>query len=108
MRGGTRSRRLGRLRRHALSKICAVWFVTLILLPFTAPFPTYQLDHSSNGLPFEAIPKEVKDKIGSDDGLALPSGWSVVPVTVNVVFARPFLDFKHTTSHPARHTVLRL
>jgi hypothetical protein len=108
MHGRTRSRRLGRLRQHALSKVCAAWFITLILLPFTAPFPTYQLDHSSNGFPYDAIPKEVKDKIGSDDELALPSGWSVVPVTLNIVFARPVLVFNQTSRYPPPDTVLRL
>lgn len=108
MHGGTRSRRLGRLRHHALSKVCAVWFITLILLPFTAPFPTYHLDRSSNGFPFDAIPKEAKDKIGSDDELALPSRWLVVPVTSNVALARSAIVFNETVSHPPRHTVLRL
>jgi hypothetical protein len=106
--GGTRSRRLGRLRHHALSKVCAAWFITLILLPFTAPFPTYQLDRSSNGFPFDAIPKEVKDKIGSDDELALFSRCFVVPVTVSVGLARSVHVFNQTNSYPPRHTVLRL
>jgi hypothetical protein len=102
------SHRLGRLRHHALTKICAVWFIVLILLPFTAPFPTYQLDHPSNGLPYDAIPKEVKNKIGSDDEFALPSSWSTVPATLNVVFARHVPAFDQINSHPRQHTVLRL
>jgi hypothetical protein len=47
-----------------LSRIAAIWIATLILLPFTAPFSTYDLhDHSSNS-PYDTL---AKDQAKADD-----------------------------------------
>jgi hypothetical protein len=102
------ARRLERLRQHAISKVCAVWFLVLILLPVTAPFPTYHLHHSSNGFPIDPIPKDLKEMVGSDDEVAVPSSWSLVPGTWNVVTAAYPPRFKRTRRRSLQYTVLRL
>jgi hypothetical protein len=102
------ARRLERLRQHAISKVWAVWFIVLILLPVTAPFPTYRLHHSSNGFPNDAIPKDLKDKVGSDDDLAVPSSWSSVPEMWNVVTGGFLPSLKQTRRRSLQYTVLRL
>jgi hypothetical protein len=84
-----------------------VWFITLVLLPFTAPFPTYQIDPAT-GHPFDALPKEFKNKIDSDDGLILPSDCRVpVPVFDGIAFRR-FLRSNQVIAPPVHHIVLRL
>jgi len=100
--------RVARLRQHSLSKLWALSFVVLILLPFTAPFPTYQLETSSTGHPYEATPKDVKDKAASGDDLALPSEWVLVPPTLHVVDGRYLTRPTHPEGQPTQHTVLRL
>jgi hypothetical protein len=101
-------RRLERLRRHVISKVWAVWFIVLIVLPVTAPFPTYQLHHSSNGSPIDAIPKDLKDKVGSDDEVAVSSSWSSVPETWNVVTAGYLPPLSRRERRSLQYTVLRL
>jgi hypothetical protein len=103
-----RARGFERLRRHAISKASAVWFIILILLPVTAPFPSYQFQHSSDGFPIEATPKDLKGKIGADDELAVPSGWSLVSPAPIVVMApySPLLEC--SGGHRPSHAVLRL
>src|SRR4030088_1929702 len=42
------------LRRHLISKLFAIWFVVLIVLPFTAPFKTISLrkiHHKTHQIP---------------------------------------------------------
>jgi hypothetical protein len=104
----TGAQRLGRLRQHAISKACALWFIVLIVLPFTAPFATFQLNHSSNANPCDALPKDLKDKVGSDDKLALPSSWSVVPRPLTVVIVGSLPPLNQPKEHLPQHTVLRL
>jgi hypothetical protein len=102
------ARRLEHLRQHAISKATAVWSIVLILLPVTAPFPSYRLQHSSDGLPINALPKDLQDKIGSDDELAVPPRWSLVQATLIVAVADCTPPVKQTTRHSAECTVLRL
>ena len=100
--------RFVRLRQHGLAKLWALWFVLLILLPFTAPFPTYQLNDPSGGHPYDATPKDVKDKTGSGESLAVPSVWFLLPPTLYIVDGRHLTHSTHPERHPAHHTVLRL
>jgi hypothetical protein len=55
-----------------VSNVFAAWLIVLILLPFTAPFSTYevpnQLKHSSHGSPF--VP-HTDAEVGSDTATAL-------------------------------------
>ncbi len=105
-----RSRRAPRfvlLRRHAVAKIFAFAFIALILLPFTAPFPTYQLD-SAHGHPYDALPKEFKNKLGSDETLILPSDCRLSLPALSDVVVGSFVCLDQISDHPLHHTVLRL
>jgi hypothetical protein len=55
-----------RLRSLAISRLSALSLIVLILLPFTAPFPTFQLVHPSDSPPYDDSLKDVKEKVGSD------------------------------------------
>jgi hypothetical protein len=102
-----RAHRFQRLRRHAASRIFALAFIALILVPFTAPFPTYQFD-AAHGRPYDALPKEFKDKLGSDDGLVLPSECQVTVPALTAHFILPTLRSDQISNQQLRHTVLRV
>jgi hypothetical protein len=95
------------LRRHAVARLFAFAFIALILLPFTAPFPTYQLD-AAHGHPYDALPKEFKNKLGSAETLILPSDCRLSLPALSDVFVGPFLCSNQVTDHLLHHTVLRL
>lgn len=95
------------LRRHAVARIFAFTFISLILLPFTAPFPTYQLD-SAHGQPYGALPKEFKNKLESDESLTLPSDCPFSLPALSEVFVGSFVCSNQIADHPLHHTVLRL
>ena len=99
--------RFHRLRKHGISRVCAIWFIALILLPFTAPFPTYQLD-GANSHPYDALPKEFKNKIDADDRLIVPADVRLaVPAFASVALG-VFLPPDRVAAHPLQHTILRL
>jgi hypothetical protein len=97
--------RIGGLRRRAIAKWIAAWLIVLILVPFTAPFPTYHLGGPARAHSSDA---QVKEKAGSDDHPLLVSAvvTSVLAfdsqATAGQMFPRP-LD-----RQPGRHAVLRL
>lgn len=91
--------------RHAISKVCAVWLVILITLPFTAPFATCDLGGSSNSQPCDG---GAKDKTGSDDKLAVVSIWSLVPPARDIVVARPCARPKSIEQAQPQYTILRV
>jgi hypothetical protein len=97
-----------RLRRHAISKASAVWFIVLILLPVTAPFQSYQFQHSSDGFPIEVTPKDLNEKLGADDELAVSSGWFLVSPALTVIMAPYMPLFERSGGHQPSHAVLRL
>jgi hypothetical protein len=100
-------RRFVLLRRHAVARFFSLAFIALILLPFTAPFPTYELD-SAHGHPYDALPKEFKNKLGSDESLILPSDCRLLLPALTDLFVEPFLCSDQLSDHPLHHTVLRL
>jgi len=55
---------LAAVRTHALSKAWAVFFIVLILLPFTAPFPTFDLGGTTST---HAVDCFDKTKTAADD-----------------------------------------
>ncbi len=85
----------------------AVAFIALILVPFTAPFPTYHFD-SAHGRPYDVLPKEFKDKLGSDDGLVLPSDCSVPVPSLTTCFIGPSVRSDQVSDQQLRHTILRV
>ena len=84
----------------------ATAFIALILVPFTAPFPTYHFD-AAHGRPYEVLPKEFKDKLGTDDSLVLSACQVTVPA-LTAHFIRPTLRSDQISNQPQRHTVLRV
>jgi hypothetical protein len=99
--------RLARVRQHAIARLSALAIITLILLPFTAPFPTYELD-PAHGHPYDALPKEYKNKLDSDDGLILPAICCASIPALSQVAVRPGLRLTAIVEPPPQHTVLRL
>jgi hypothetical protein len=102
-----RAQQFARIRRQAIAKLSALVFIALILLPFTAPFPTFPID-PGHSRPYEALPKEFKNKLDSDDGLILPVD---VRVSLPGLSELPFRVFAHShqvSSHTLHHTILRV
>jgi hypothetical protein len=100
-----RARRIVRLRRSAIAKIIALWFVAMIVLPFTAPFQSYELAGSSSSSSQQALPK---DKGGSDDKLVPPPESSLLPPATHVVVIERLTHSDQVDHHPVHHAVLRL
>jgi hypothetical protein len=69
-----RARRLTGTRAHPVSRFFALGLIVLILLPFTAPFPTCELG-PQKGSPCDVV---TKDK-GFEDDLVPVSPWSFDP-----------------------------
>ena len=87
--------------------MCALWIVALVLIPFTAPFKTYELAgspqdaaSSHDGLP--------KDKVASDEKLAGLSHVSEFPPPLCVVVVSLVARQTDTGHHQLRSTILRL
>lgn len=95
-----------RLRNHAAARLSALGFVALILLPFTAPFPTYVLD-VAHGQPIDAPLKECKTKLDADSGLISAAPHAAGVAALNDVLVRPVLRAILITGSP-QHPVLRL
>ena len=82
-------------------------FITLILVPFTAPFPTYHFD-SAHGHPYDILPKEVKDKLGSDESVVLPSDCAVTLPALVALVVGPSRSSNRVSGYQLHHTVLRV
>ena len=90
-----------------MAKLSAATFIVLILLPFTAPFPTYHPDHGHDR-PHEALPKEIKNKLDGDGSLILPTDCRLLLPAFSAIAARPFICSTHVADHPVQYNVLRL
>jgi hypothetical protein len=93
------------LRRSTISKIVAVWFVALIVLPFTAPFQTLDLT-APKGAP-DVHGALTADKLSTKDITTTTFTPHVVPYVV--ALAGP--DAGASQNHNRRRdcpTVLRL
>jgi hypothetical protein len=101
-----RTRFVTDLRGHAVARISALLLLTLILLPFTAPFKTYDLagtrsdTSSSDGL--------AKAKVSADDKLVSLSEDSLVPPTLHFVAYTPPTLVSQTDERPIRSVILRI
>ena len=89
-------------RSGLLAKASAIWLVVLILLPFTAPFPTYELPNSDHS------PVQVKDKSGSDDMLVTPLLRVLPDSTPDVIHDVTGLSGTVVDEQLPRYQVLRL
>jgi hypothetical protein len=92
------------VRRHATARISALWLIALILLPWTAPFRTFDLSHSSGHQRFETVPK---DKADGDATLLVKPATAGLPVSIVVSTgtSRPRIDLDPGRAGPA---VLRI
>jgi hypothetical protein len=93
------------LRPHTISKICALWLVTLILLPFTAPFKTYELGNAASDRSHDWLPK---DKTDSDEKLTAPSSWLLFWPALNSRIVKHFARLGQIEEHQLHCTILRL
>jgi len=101
------AQRFARIRRHAIAKLSALVFIALILVPFTAPFSTYRID-PGHSHPYEALPKEFKNKLDFDEGLILPVDLRVSLPGLCQLPVRVFVHSHQVSSHTPRHTILRV
>ena len=95
-----------RVRQHALSKLCAAWFIVLIVLPFTAPFPTVHLA-GSPAHSHDALPKDIKDKT-SDHKVAVAFDRSPVLPSRQPAVLHALTPSNPLAAHPSRRTILRI
>jgi hypothetical protein len=102
-----RGRGVVRLRNHAVSRLSALSLIVLILLPFTAPFPTFELDRQSDSPPDNASLKDVKGKVGSDAQIGI-SGHSIVPPASSVAVAIDLVHSNRSILPTLHHAVLRI
>ena len=100
-----KGRRLIGLRRHLISRICALSIITLVLTPFTAPFKTYGLASTSSGHSHDGLPKA---KIVSDEKLVGVSNTSLAAPALSVVVVEPSTDRNQIEERPLHATILRL
>jgi hypothetical protein len=100
-----KGRRLIGLRRHLFSKVCALSIITLVLVPFTAPFKTYALAGPSNGHAHDGLPKH---KIAPDEKLAGVSSESLVAPAANIVAVEPFTHRNQIEERQLHATILRI
>jgi hypothetical protein len=90
-------------RASRVSRFFALTLIVLILLPFTAPFPTCELGGPQKSRPCDAV---AKDK-GFEDDLVPVATWSLVPPVL--VAPAPVSSPLHTADFERLHrTNLRL
>jgi hypothetical protein len=95
---------LSNLLGHTFAKVCALVFLALILIPFTAPFRTIDLAGSHSDRAHDGLPK---DKTGSDDKVA-PSAASLGPQTLMIVTVKAVARVHQIQEPPRRLTILRI
>src|SRR5262245_30917666 len=101
-------RRLVRQRCDAIPKACALTLIALILLPFTAPFPTYDLRDWLRGQSHDALPQDLKDRIEADDESALPTNSLLVSPVLSIIALRDDMRPSRPEAQPQPYAVLRL
>ena len=74
-----RARRFLETRAHGVSRLFALALIALILLPFTAPFPTCELGGAQKSRPCDVV---AKDKAFEDDLLPVAAWSFMLPVLV--------------------------
>jgi len=100
-----KGRTLRGVRQHLMSRVCAIWCIGLILIPFTAPFKTFDLKsstshHSDDGLP--------KDKTDSDNAVGEPAQVFLLTRAPHATGSLPFARLNQIQAHPTQRAVLRL
>lgn len=96
---------IGNLREHTISKICAFVFLALILVPFTAPFRTFELPNPNGDRSHDGLPN---DKIGSDEKLVALPGASVGPAPLTIATVKAAIRPRQIQEPPRRSAILRI
>ena len=99
------TRRFNSLRRCAISKIAALFLATLCLLPFLAPFKTFDIAGSHGDRSYGSLPKDEGD---SDEHLVSPPHATLFPPHLKVVVVAPRTRPGPLDEHPPASTVLRV
>ena len=101
-----RSPEIFSLRRRTISKIAALFLVTLSLLPFSAPFKTldFASSHSDDASPGSVV----KDKVDGDEASLCTLDETLIPPQLKVVVVTPLTRANQLEEHQFSHTVLRL
>ena len=107
MRRKPRACRFIRRCSHALSRLSALSLIVLILLPFTAPFPTFQLEGQSGSQPYDESLRDVKDKVSSDAQVGV-SGHAIVPPAPSLAVAIDLVQPNRSILAEFQHAVLRI
>jgi hypothetical protein len=102
-----RRRRLGiiSLRRRTIARIFALSLVALSLLPFSAPFKTFDLASSHSGDSPGTLPN---DKADADEKSVIPPDGSPLPPHLTAFVVAPFTRPSQLEEHPISSMVLRL
>jgi hypothetical protein len=100
-----KGRRLKCLRQHLISKICALSIITLVLVPFTAPFKTFGLAGPSSGHSHDGLPKH---KIDADEKLVGVCNESLVAPVQNIAAIEPARGRNQVEERQVHATILRL
>jgi len=101
----TRRQRFAGLRAHVASKLSAMTFIVLILLPFTAPFRSYDLTQATSHT--DALPKDIKEKTDSEC-VVTPATWSLPLPVLTASVAEGRAESHPLDTLPFRHVALRL
>jgi hypothetical protein len=96
--------RVIRLHHRTISKFVALCLVVLGLLPFSAPFKTFDFADTHSDGPTCSL----KDKVGSDEDLVGPPDESLSPPLLTVVVIASFTGSSQVEEHPLSSIVLRL
>jgi hypothetical protein len=100
-----RGPRIVSLRHRAIAKISALCLIVLSVLPFSAPFKTFDFSaHHSHG-PDGSLPK---DKVDSDDESVGVTDESLIPPVLKAVVVASFTGSSQRDGHPLPSTVLRV
>jgi hypothetical protein len=100
-----KGRRLISLRRHLISRVCALLIITLVLIPFTAPFKTYGLTGPPSGHAHDGLPKH---KIDAGEKLVGVANESLVAPASNVVVLEPSTRRNQIEERQLQVTILRI
>ena len=100
-----RGPRIVSLRYRAIAKISAACLIVLSVLPFSAPFKTFDFVTHHSDSPAGSLPK---DKVDSDDESVGVADESLIPPTLKFVVAAPLTCSSQLDCHPLPSTVLRL
>jgi len=98
------ARTIEAVHRHLVSRICAVWIIGLILVPYTAPFRTIDPDSTHNGS-HDGLPKA---GIGSDEKATAPTYRVPISPDLSAVVVSHFLAHSQIAEHFPLFAVLRL